>query len=247
MGGKVNLYLDDESLDRWYSLPRGFRSQIVREALLSQKVEDPEGREKLLIQEKRRRLDQVEKEITELRKVKSKLTFELRKLESSTTTDEIDVPKGTEISERFQRANLFWRQMINRAPLDAEFVRTFKPSKIMTMGRRTEHSALKMYFVIRKDHVRVELYIYAGKNSVPDTLRLYDYLKQNREQIESDFGRPLSWQETSRTARRIIHRIDGIDIWDDTTWPHAMEQMTESMEELWGVLHPHISYLSNEE
>ena len=35
MGGKVNLYLDDESLDIWHSIPSGQRSQIVRDALKS--------------------------------------------------------------------------------------------------------------------------------------------------------------------------------------------------------------------
>ena len=52
MGGKVNLYLDDESLNRWHSLPSGYRSQIVRQALLNQNVDDPQEYDKLLIQEK---------------------------------------------------------------------------------------------------------------------------------------------------------------------------------------------------
>ena len=52
MGGKVNLYLDDESLDLWHSIPSGHRSQIVRDALKSVGFPDENREEILLIQEK---------------------------------------------------------------------------------------------------------------------------------------------------------------------------------------------------
>ena len=52
MGRKVNLYLDDESLDLWNSLPNGYRSQIVRDALMSTEIPDRNRGEILLIQEK---------------------------------------------------------------------------------------------------------------------------------------------------------------------------------------------------
>ena len=52
MGGKVNLYLDDESLDLWNSIPSGHRSQIVRDALKSVGFPDENREEILLMQEK---------------------------------------------------------------------------------------------------------------------------------------------------------------------------------------------------
>ena len=52
MGRKVNLYLDDESLDLWHSIPSGHRSQIVRDALKSVGFPDENREEILLIQEK---------------------------------------------------------------------------------------------------------------------------------------------------------------------------------------------------
>ena len=52
MGRKVNLYLDDESLDLWYSIPSGHRSQIVRDALKSAGFPDKNREEILLMQEK---------------------------------------------------------------------------------------------------------------------------------------------------------------------------------------------------
>ena len=52
MGRKVNLYLDDESLDLWHSIPSGHRSQIVRDALKSVGFPDENREEILFTQEK---------------------------------------------------------------------------------------------------------------------------------------------------------------------------------------------------
>ena len=93
MGGKVNLYLDDESLDRWHSLPRGIRSQVVRQALLNQKVSS-EGRDKLLIQEKIRKLSMVEKELAVLMHTKEKLIFEITELEEVIVAANHKIPRN---------------------------------------------------------------------------------------------------------------------------------------------------------
>lgn len=239
MGGKVNLYLDDESLNRWHSLPSGIRSQVVRQALLNQNVDDPEGRDKLLIQEKTRKLSMVEDQIMVLMKTKEKIITEIRELESKTNFDQIQVPKDTIIPERYELANKFWNQMIQQAPMDEEFMAGFKPSKIMTMGKRTGYPGLEMYFAIRKDFARVHMYIYNRKD-VQRTMEMYDHFKLNRNEIEEDFGQSLVWQETSKTARRIVHEVHGIDIWNNQTWPNAIEEMIDSMERLWGALKPHI-------
>ena len=52
MGRKVNLYLDDESLDLWHSIHSGHRSQIVRDALKSVGFPDENREEILFTQEK---------------------------------------------------------------------------------------------------------------------------------------------------------------------------------------------------
>jgi histone deacetylase complex regulatory component SIN3 len=244
MGGKVNLYLDDQSLNRWHSLPSGIRSQVVRQALLNQNVDDPMEREKLLIQEKKRKLTTIEKEIMMLNDTKATLISEITELESKTNFDQIEIPESVEIPERYELANMFWRQMVEAAPMDEDFMMGFKPSKIMTMGKRTGCIGLEMYFAIRKDFARVHMYIYNRKN-VQKTMRMYEHFKQRKNQIEEDFGEPLIWQESSKTARRIVHRVDGIDIRDDRTWPNAIEEMIDSMERLWKALKPHISTLKD--
>jgi hypothetical protein len=243
MGGKVNLYLDDESLKVWNSLPTGIRSQVVREALMAQLGGDPDAREKLLIQEKKRRLSMIEKDMMMLTEKKNKINMELKDLESRILEDELQIPEETNLSDRFLRANMFWNQMVAEASDDTPFVKGFKPSKIMAMYRKTGHPGLQMYFVIRKDHARVEMYIYSGKNRVHETQKLYNHFIQHKENIESNFGQPLIWQDTSNTARRIIHRIDGIDIWDQGTWHNAKQAMTDSMETLWRTLQPYVDEL----
>ena len=80
MGGKVNLYLDDECLAVWHSIPPGMRSQIVRQALLNQHANDSSGREKLLMQQKKRVLSMVDKELTHLMQKKTILISEIEEL-----------------------------------------------------------------------------------------------------------------------------------------------------------------------
>jgi hypothetical protein len=243
MGGKVNLYLDDESLKIWNSLPTGIRSQVVRESLMAQLGGDPDAREKLLIQEKRRRLFMIQKDMMMLKEKENRINMELKELESRILEDEIEIPEWTNLSPRFSQANRFWNQMVAEASNETPFVKGFKPSKIMAMYRKTGHPGLQMYFVIRKNHARVEMYIYSGKNRVDETQMLYDYFIQHKENIELNFGQSLIWQDTSDTARRIIHRIDGIDIWDESTWHNAKQAMTDSMEMLWRSLQPYVDEL----
>jgi len=242
MGGKVNLYLDDESLNRWHSLPSGYRSQIVRQALLNQNVDDPQEYDKLLIQEKRRKLSMIEKDIMRLLVTKEEIMLEIKDLEAKTDFDQVQVPKDTIIPERYQMANKFWNQMIKQAPMDKEFMIGFKPTKIMTMGKRTGYTGLEMYFAIRKNYARVHMYIYNRKD-VTRTMEMYEHFKKSKSVIENDFGEPLIWQESSKTARRIIHEVHGVDIWNDQTWPNAIEEMIDSMDRLWGALKPHIENL----
>jgi len=242
MGGKVNLYLDDESLNRWHSLPSGYRSQIVRQALLNQNVDDPQEYDKLLIQEKRRKLSMIEKDIMRLLVTKEEIMLEIKNLEAKTDFDQVQVPKDTIIPERYQMANKFWNQMIKQAPMDKEFMIGFKPTKIMTMGKRTGYTGLEMYFAIRKNYARVHMYIYNRKD-VKRTMEMYEHFKKSKSVIENDFGEPLIWQESSKTARRIIHEVHGVDIWNDQTWPNAIEEMIDSMDRLWGALKPHIENL----
>tara|TARA_B100001142_G_scaffold12097_1_gene11455 strand:- start:505 stop:1233 length:729 start_codon:yes stop_codon:yes gene_type:complete len=242
MGGKVNLYLDDESLNRWHSLPSGYRSQIVRQALLNQNVDDPQEYDKLLIQEKRRKLSMIEKDLMRLLVKKEEIMLEIKDLEAKTDFDQVQVPKDTIIPERYQMANKFWNQMIKQAPMDKEFMIGFKPSKIMTMGKRTGYTGLEMYFAIRKNYARVHMYIYNRKD-VTRTMEMYEHFKKSKSVIENDFGEPLIWQESSKTARRIIHEVHGVDIWNDQTWPNAIEEMIDSMDRLWGALKPHIENL----
>ena len=72
---------------------------------------------------------------------------------------------------------------------------------------------------------------------------MYEHFKKSKSVIENDFGEPLIWQESSKTARRIIHEVHGVDIWNDQTWPNAIEEMIDSMDRLWGALKPHIENL----
>ena len=80
MGGKVNLYLDDECLHVWHTIPLGMRSQIVRQALLNQYANDASGREKLLMKQKERELTMVGQRIDELTQQKTVLISEIEEL-----------------------------------------------------------------------------------------------------------------------------------------------------------------------
>ena len=242
----MNLYLDDEAMDRWSSLPTGLRSRIVRQALMNAETSDPREREKLLIQEKKRKIENIEVQITRLRAERSHLKLELRRLQRNAYSDHLDVPDPSNIPERYLLAREFWHEFLDWSPRKYSFVRSFKPSKIMAMMRRTDYSSVQMGFVIRKDHVRVEMYIYAGKNRVDETLRIYNHLLDRSKKIEKVFGQPLIWQESSKTARRIYHRVDGIDIRDRSTWEVTMKEMGKTMELLWKSLEPVLVSLPEE-
>ena len=238
MGRKVNLYLDDESLDLWNSLPNGYRSQIVRDALMSTEIPDQNRGEILLIQEKKRELDEVENELGVLMRRKDELTKDLFELESNISSDTLEIPKIMKKGRDRILEKAFQELLVSKGKSIGGITARFSSNEVRAMKVHVG-KGLWMTYVQRPYFTRVELYIYRGPKRYDLTSELFDYFHEERNQIEEAFGGKINWDNSEeKNACRIEKTYNGFDLHNRECWDSIATEMVFDMNLLDGALKP---------
>ena len=229
MGRKVNLYLDDESIDLWNSLPKGYRSQIVRDALMSAEIPDQDRSDILLIQEKKRRLKEVNMELVKLRKDKDLLEYELFELEAKLSTDTLEIPEVNKKERDSTLEKEFQYLLVNKGKIAGGIAARFSSNKVRAMKVHVG-KGLWMTYVQRPYFTRVELYIYRGSDKYDLTSDLFDYFHAERNQVEEAFGKKLNWDNSEdKNACRIEKTYNGFDLHNRESWDSIATEMVRDM------------------
>lgn len=243
MGKKVNVYLDAASLDLWNSLPTGYRSQIVREALFSADIPDDNRGEKLLIREKKREIEKIDSELSMLLQRKDALDLEINELESRIGTDTLDVKLEKKGGRDPYLERQFQELLVKEGKKLGGFAANFSPNKVRAMKQHVG-KGLWMTYVQRPDFTRVELYIYRGRDKYDETHELFEYFLENRKEIEDAFEIELNWDDDpDKNACRIELTYPRFDLHDITCWDKYTLNMAADMNRLNSALEPFYSKL----
>tara|TARA_X000000368_G_C22915010_1_gene660368 strand:+ start:163 stop:894 length:732 start_codon:yes stop_codon:yes gene_type:complete len=238
MGRKVNLYLDDESLDLWNSLPNGFRSQIVRDALMSAEIPDQNRSDILLIQEKKRQLTEVDMELELLCKKKDTLMHEIFELEASLSTDTLKIPEIKTKGRDRVLEKAFQELLVNKGVIAGGIAARFSSNKVRAMKVHVG-KGLWMTYVQRPYFTRVELYIYRGSDKYDLTSDLFDYFHAERNQVEEAFGEKINWDNSEdKNACRIEKTYNGFELHNRESWDSIATEMVRDMNLLDSALKP---------
>jgi len=104
-------------------------------------------------------------------------------------------------------------------------------------------SGVHYSFVVTKNYAGIELGISGGTKE--ENKKIYDYLYNNKEEIESNFGDNLEWERLSnKKMSRIAYRLEFVNIFNKDDWPIMMDFMSESMIRFDKVLKKYISAYS---
>lgn len=106
MGKKVNLYLDDETLNIWNSIPQGQRSNILKRALRDYNKGEMTPKQEIIMKLKEK-LHKINSTVTQLSFEREMIEKELKQLDAKTVKIDID-------------SELFFNTILNRAKLMCE-------------------------------------------------------------------------------------------------------------------------------
>ena len=247
MGGKVNLYLDDESLDLWYSIPSGHRSQIVRDALKSAGLPDKNREEILLIQQKKRIIKEIQKDLFSMSKEYGRLSGEIEELESNLGTDTLQITSN-KVNGRNPDLEKEFRDLVVRKGKEAgEVTAKFSSGNYQEM-KVNVGKGLWMTYAQRLNFAKIELYIYRGPGykMIEQSHWLFDIFNDHRSRVEECFGEKLDWfdghtdkdREGRPAACRIGKKYKDFDLHNRECWDSIASEMVSDMNRLNSALRP---------
>jgi hypothetical protein len=92
--------------------------------------------------------------------------------------------------------------------------------------------ALNLRFHVNREVAQVGIDL--ETRNMDKRLELYDKLEAVKQPLEQAMEEPMKWEleyirENGKSVSRIYTEIDGIDIYDRSTWKRAQEFMTDRM------------------
>jgi len=153
--------------------------------------------------------------------------------------------KKKELSERHKIRKRFWASLLEKSKEKTDLHSSISPSHYNWIGTGAGISGLLYNYVVRKHSIKVELYIDRGKDSKEINEHILGQLKENKEQIEQEFGEKLNWEKLEeKRACRISKEYDIGGYRDEEKWSEIHEKAVNSMIKLEGALKEHISNIS---
>lgn len=123
----------------------------------------------------------------------------------------------------------FWNKLLPLVKGKTPIFQNTSPSKDHWLSAGgTNISGIVYNFLITRNYAGVELSI--SSSSQEDNKAIFDELLQYREAIENEYGHPLSWERLDdKKMSRIIHREEGLSIFNEDDWPRMLEILPPRM------------------
>jgi hypothetical protein len=146
-------------------------------------------------------------------------------------------------AERYDERLRFWEGLVAIAHKRRTRHANIKPGPFNWIGASSGIRGLGFNYAIVQEYGTSELYIDRGE--VSENKRIFDELQAQKEQIETRFGGPLSWErlDTKRACRikSVVER--GGYRSPESQWPEIQEEMVNTMTRLEEALKPALDAL----
>lgn len=122
----------------------------------------------------------------------------------------------------------FWSGVLGIAKEKNADFKNLLPKKDHWMGKGIGKSGLSLNFVILNSYYGIELYIDNGEKEI--NKKRFDYLFQNKEEIEKKFGDKLIWERLNdKRASRIACRFKDKGIKKESDWGEMQKTLVNKM------------------
>jgi predicted type IV restriction endonuclease len=173
-------------------------------------------------------------------------------LTHSPSKDETTSPTGPEDDqerpERYGLRKKFWEGLLGRPKVKATRHAGLTPAESGWIAAVPGVRGLSFVYVIKKEEVRVELFIDRGPGTAKENKAIFDRLEKHREEIERAFGGELFWQrlDDKQACRVSCTMAAGGYRSDESKWPEIQDAMIDAMGRLETALAPHLDKLKAE-
>jgi len=121
----------------------------------------------------------------------------------------------------------FWKYLLEKMNQKINLFQNISPSQENWIGKGSGVRGVPYQFVVSKQYARVEIYIDRG--NYDENKKVYDFLYENKEEIENKFGDKLVWERLDgKRASRIKFEQNG-NIFDKKQWSEMSEFMIDAM------------------
>jgi hypothetical protein len=149
-----------------------------------------------------------------------------------------------ELKERHEIRRRFWTALLAESNRRTKLFAGRSPGMDSWMSAGAGRTGLSLSYVCRQHDAAVELYIDRGTDSEDDNLATLRMLQTHKDEIETDFGAPLEWQELEgKRACRVKGKAAAEGYRDESAWPQVVDAMVGAMIRLEAALRPHIASL----
>lgn len=147
-----------------------------------------------------------------------------------------------ELAERHLLRMEFWKQLLEKARTRTPIFANRNPTDNNWISASSGKNGFTYSYVVRMEDAQVELYIDRG--DVNQNKHLFEKLLEQKQQIESAFGKPLEWQRLDdRRACRVRYLITRYGLKDKDHWADLQELLISEMVNLYNAMQPEITRL----
>jgi len=150
-----------------------------------------------------------------------------------------------EMTERHRLRKVFWTGLLEKANVKTRLHSAISPSKYHYVSAGSGKSGVVFSYVVQKDRSQIELYIDRGQDAEQDNLAIFDALESQRDEIEGEFGGPLTWERLEGKRACRIAKLFSLGGWGDDQegWEEIQDAMTDAMAHFERALKPRIARL----
>lgn len=136
-----------------------------------------------------------------------------------------------EVQETLKNRHLvrlkFWEQFINASNQKNNLFSNNSPSKESWIGKGIGMSGVNINLVISSNYCRSEIIINKGDKDL--NKQVFDFLEKNKEKIETDFGKELTWERMDENVTsRIKSEMGGVNYFEESDWQKMNEYLIDT-------------------
>ena len=135
-----------------------------------------------------------------------------------------------EYAERHHFRRQFWTFLLNRARSKTKLHANISPNIYSWIGTGAGISGVTYNYCIGRNEGKIELYIDNDKEDGKGNKKIFDTLSKDKEKIESEFGKALSWErlDNKRASRIALHFHDS-GYKEEEKWEVLADAMIDNM------------------
>ena len=160
---------------------------------------------------------------------------------ASKTQEEIATQEN--LKQRHRVRLEFWSRFLDYMNQKNQIFSNISPSKESWLGTGVGMSGLILNMGVTGKYARAELFI--NRETKEETKACFDFLYSKKEQIENDFGGPLTWERMDeRKTCRIRSQKDNLSLYEKEDWDEMIAFMADVAERMEKALRNPINQLN---